>query len=196
MTVGEIIEKVARDQAFYDATGGGLTLSGGEPLAQADFAFALLTAAKERGIHTCIETSGYASQKALDKVLPVTDLFLFDIKGIDEDRHKKNTGASNRRILRNLDRISTAGKPVILRCPLIPGVNDSDSDLAAIAALANRYRNIIKTEIMAYHNFGVQKAYNIGRNGQSVNLPNADAKIKETWVAKIKKSGYENVAIG
>jgi pyruvate formate lyase activating enzyme len=196
MTADEVMEKVLRDNDYYDASDGGLTISGGEPLAQPDFTYELLAAAKKNRIHTCVETSGFAKRAVIERIMPVTDLFLFDIKGLDDEEHIRNTGGSNRIILGNLRYICKAGKPVILRCPLIPGVNDSDANLKGIAKIAKDCISIQKVEVMAYHNFGVQKAGNIGRCDNILDLPNADAATKEMWISKLKSFGCENAVIG
>ena len=143
--VDEIIETVVRDKAFYETSGGGLTLSGGEPLAQPEFCLALLAAAKERGIHTAIETCGFAKPGIIEVVLPFTDLMIFDVKGIDEETHKKNTGVSNRLILENAKRLMERGAAVLFRMPYIPGCNDHE--LAAVRAFTDGF----PLELMPYH---------------------------------------------
>ena len=149
--VEDIIAAVVRDRAFYETSGGGLTLSGGEPLAQPAFCFALLAAAKEQGVHTAVETCGFAWPDVLEKMLPVTDLFLFDVKGIDEKNHIQNTGVSNRVILDNAKRLMAGGANVRFRMPYIPGYNAQE--LEAVRAFTSGF----PLELMPYHNTAAGK---------------------------------------
>ena len=126
MSVEDVMKEVSQDQPFYASSGGGMTISGGEPLAQIDFTIALLRAAKEQGIHRCVETSGFASWERFPPLLPLVDLFLFDCKETDPQRHKVFTGQSNQLILENLWRLHEAGARVQLQCPIVPGFNDRE----------------------------------------------------------------------
>jgi pyruvate formate lyase activating enzyme len=143
VSVGEVMDEVARDIPFYERSGGGATFSGGEPLTQPAFLRELLLACRARGIRTAVDTSGHAPFSAYEKLLPLVDLFLYDLKVIDAGRHQRFTGVSNRLILENLQKLSRSGAPLALRVPLLPGVNDADDDLRALArfcaALANRH---------------------------------------------------------
>ncbi len=143
--VDEIMETVVRDKAFYETSGGGLTLSGGEPPAQPEFCLALLKAAKEANIHTAIETCGFAKPEIIEAVLPFADLFLFDIKGIDEEAHIRNTGVSNALILTNAKRLMGSGANVLFRMPYIPGYNDRE--IEAVRAFTKGF----PLEVMPYH---------------------------------------------
>ncbi|MBQ9553210.1 MAG: glycyl-radical enzyme activating protein [Clostridia bacterium] len=143
--VDEIIETVVRDKAFYETSGGGLTLSGGEPLAQPEFCLALLKAAKEANIHTAIETCGFAKPEIIEAVLPFTDLFLFDIKGIDGETHIRNTGVSNDLILANAKRLMDSKANVLFRMPYIPNYNDHE--IGAVRAFTEGF----PLEVMPYH---------------------------------------------
>jgi len=137
--VDEIVERIGRDASFFKRSGGGITLSGGEPLAQPEFSFQLLSAFKERGIHTAVETTGFGAWKALSRLSDVTDLFLYDIKLLDDGPHRRFTGVSNSRILDNLDRLCAARHGIQVRVPCIPGINDSEEqirDLATTVAAA------------------------------------------------------------
>ena len=157
----EILNISYRDMPYYTETGGGITLSGGEPLMQHDFTLLLLRLAKERGLHTCLETSGYGEPIHLYKILPYTDLFLYDIKCIPS-LHHKYTGQNSRIILDNLDYLYRNGAAIRLRCPIIPGINDTDEHFTFLAALMKNYPLIEKAEIMPYHNMGVKKALRLG----------------------------------
>lgn len=162
-TVEEVIKKVMADKIFYDTSGGGMTLSGGEPFFQPDFAIALLKAAKEAGLNTAVETSGFCKTETILEAAPMVDLFLFDYKATGEELHKELTGVSQELILKNLQAISDAGAKIMLRCPIIPTANDTDEHFAAIAALAERIEGVQRVELEPYHPLGTGKAPKIGK---------------------------------
>ena len=153
MTAEEVIDTVARDKAFY-RDGGGMTLSGGEPLMQPDFSAELARLAKEKGIHVAMETCGECAPETLKKVAQHVDLFLFDIKAMDAEIHKQYTGVSNERILKNLETLNGMGKAIILRCPIIPGVNLTEEHFAAVADLAEKLENVLEVQLEPYHPLG------------------------------------------
>ena len=164
MSVEEILAKVERDVSFYRNTGGGITVSGGEPLYQHEFARELLRQVKERGLHTCIETSGYIDEKTLLSVLQYVDLCLFDLKESDPERHKLYTGVDNGLILSNLRTLGRMGKPVVLRCPIIPGYNDRAEHFAFIGALADEIPSVVAVDVEPYHPMGKDKCEALGRS--------------------------------
>jgi len=133
MTVDEVLEEVLRDRAFYATSGGGVTLSGGEPLLQREFTLAILERSKAEGLHTAIETAANCRWDHLAELLPVTDLIMMDIKHMDADKHRAATGVSNGRILDNARRLAQTDKPIIFRVPVVPTVNDEPEQVAAIA---------------------------------------------------------------
>jgi pyruvate formate lyase activating enzyme len=164
MSAGEVFRKIKKDADFYRNSGGGVTASGGEPLAQPDFVAALFKLCQDNGIDTCIETSGYASAKALEKVLPYTSLVLYDVKLGDAKSHRKWTGVSNKKILLNLGRAIASGVPVTIRVPLIPGINDSNQELKKIARIAaDLQKKPGKVELLPYHRFGIGKYQQLDR---------------------------------
>ncbi|MBE6588782.1 MAG: glycyl-radical enzyme activating protein [Ruminococcaceae bacterium] len=163
MSVGEVMAALLSDRIFYETSGGGITLSGGEPTAQADFTEALLSACRDAGLHTALETSGACSEETLLRLLPHTDLFLLDWKLTDDALHKKYTGVSNRSVLRTLDVLEAHGKRVILRCPLIPDVNTCDTHYDGIGKLTHTYSCIESVELEPYHPLGVGKTEALGR---------------------------------
>jgi pyruvate formate lyase activating enzyme len=134
-TVGELVEEIARDQPYFEASGGGVTLSGGEVALQPRFAYHVLAACRERGIHTAVETTGYAPWPTVQALASTTDLFLYDLKPIDDAAHRRWTGVSNRLVHANLRRLSVLGANVVVRLPCIPGATDADENVAAAAAL-------------------------------------------------------------
>jgi pyruvate formate lyase activating enzyme len=165
MTVARVLDTVMRDASFYKRTGGGMTVSGGEPLVQWEFARALLREGKQKGIHTALDTTGYADWEALDKVAEFTDLVLYDLKHMDPTKHKEATGVSNERILDNLTKIAAkANSHVWIRIPLIPDFNDSEAALGDICAFALTLGgNVEKVSILPYHKFAELKYTATGR---------------------------------
>ena len=154
MTVDEILEEVEKDRPFYDNSGGGITVSGGEPTTYPEFSGRLLQAAKENGIHTCLDTNGFCSREVMQQVAEHADIVLFDLKHIDGDIHRKYTGAGNAAILENLARLSQTGKEIWVRIPVIPGCNDTmDFHGRAAQFLADLPGPIRRIDLLAYHNW-------------------------------------------
>jgi pyruvate formate lyase activating enzyme len=160
-TVAEVMAVVERDRPFYDRSGGGLTVSGGEPLAQPAFTRSLLEAAKRAGIHTCLDTCGHAPWEDLAACLPSTDLFLFDWKAGDAVRHLALTGVDGALVRENLERLAAAGAAVVLRAPLVPGVNDDPLSLDVLASAATRLG--FPVEVLPHHALGRDKRARLGR---------------------------------
>lgn len=165
MTVNEVLKIVEEDSVFYSRSGGGITLSGGEPLMQADFAWQLLKEAKSRGINTAIETCGYANWDNAKKVFKYVNTVFYDIKCLDADKHKQFTSVSNKIILDNLEKLCREFPhiPVIVRTPVIPGFNDGAEDIIAIRDYIKNIPNI-SYELLAYHRFGESKYPYLGRD--------------------------------
>jgi len=162
-TVDEVMAEVERDAAFYEQSGGGVTFSGGEPLMQIEFLDALLRASKARGFHTALDTCGYAPWEAIDRVRARVDLFLYDLKVIDDARHRALTGVSNELILSNLAELSRRGHAIFLRVAIIPGVNDNDDSLRAIGAFASHLPNLKEIDILPYNKLGADKYVRLDR---------------------------------
>ena len=157
-TSEEIFDKVRRDKMFYETSGGGVTVSGGEPLLHADFVSELFARCREDGIHTCIETCGCVAQNAFDRVVPVTDLFYFDLKIAQPDLHRKYTGAGNAQILSNAAYLAGTGAKILFRQPLIPGVNDTNENISATADfILSLHRPDLALQLMPYHRMGLSK---------------------------------------
>jgi pyruvate formate lyase activating enzyme len=161
-TVEEVLAEVMRDAAYYRRSGGGLTLSGGEPLAQPAFAAALLRACYERNVHTAVETTGCVGWPLYEAVLPFTDLFLYDVKHMDPEAHRRLTGAPNDAILANARRLAAAGAKIILRMPLIPGHNLDGGNLRAVADLAASL-GALEVHLMPFHQLGKDKYRRLDR---------------------------------
>lgn len=163
MTVDQVMSVVEEDYPFYEQSGGGVTLSGGEPILQGEFCRGILKTCKERGIHTTIETCGHASWKVWQSLLPYLDLILYDLKEVDSVQHQSGTGVSNTLILANLERLARAGKDIIIRRPVIPGWNDTPESIHALAQFI-RPRGISEVDLLPYHRFGQSKYERLGRD--------------------------------
>lgn len=164
MSVEEIIREIVRDKPFYDDSYGGLTLTGGEPGYQAQFAMDILRASKYEGIHTAIETCGYVRWSNLKKLLNHTDLVLFDVKIIAYELSKKYIGCGSNVILENLKRIDSIGKTIYIRFPFIPGFTDSPENLKAITELVKCLNNVVEINILPFHQYGKHKYKSLGYN--------------------------------
>ncbi len=161
MTVGEALAEIERDVVCFDQSGGGVTLSGGEPLSQPAFSVALLTACREHGIHTVLETCGYAGRETMLRVAAQADLVLFDLKLLDPVRHKHYTGVSNEPILGNLEALAAEGVDVVIRVPLVPGVNDDPAEINEMARFVSRL-GLRRLDLLPYHRLGLQKYRRLG----------------------------------
>lgn len=160
VTASELLPQLLEDRAFYENSGGGVTLSGGECLMQADFCAQLLEMLKANGIHTAVDTCGFVSRAALDKVIPHTDIFLYDLKAFDEDVHIRCTGQSNRIILENLRYLDSLGKKCEIRIPFVPGYNDDQME--KLGAFLAPLQNITRVRVLAYHNYAGSKYEALG----------------------------------
>jgi len=150
IAVEEILEEVVQDRPFYENSGGGVTLSGGEPMSQPDFTRALLKRCKEKGMHTVLDTSGYVQVDLWDRVLEYLDMILFDLKQMDTRKHKAYTGVSNELIFASAQKLASRKIPMVIRIPLIPGYNDTDQNGAACARFA-RELGITTIELLPFH---------------------------------------------
>lgn len=163
VSVQELVAEVEKDRPFYETSGGGVTFSGGEPLFQPGFLIALADALWVRGFRTALDTSGFAAWSVLERVARKVDLILYDLKLMDDAGHRKHTGVSNRTILENLRRLSTLGRPIRVRIPLVPGVNDDPENISRTADFLKPLANIERVGLLPYHKGGRAKAAGIGR---------------------------------
>ncbi len=159
----EVVETVLRDRVFYEKSGGGVTLSGGEVALQPDFAREILKGCRDKGIHTAIETCGHAPWREMEKVLEYTDTVLYDLKIVNSKKHLEFTGVSSELIFANMRKISDAGKELVLRLPLIPGLNDGEDDLSAAAELILSLPACAGVHLLPYELLGVDKYKKLGR---------------------------------
>ena len=185
LTCKEIMIEIAKDDVFITADGG-VTFSGGEPFMHFEALYELLKLCKIKGYSTCIETSGYANTENIVRASDYTDWFLYDCKETNPENHKKFIGTDNSLILKNLSVLNDAGAKVILRCPIIPGVNDRTEHFENIAALSKKYTCIKSVEFMPYHPLGIQKAVQIGKTSAFSNENFMDKKRLERLCASVK----------
>ena len=165
MTVGEVIQEALRDAAMYDRTGGGVTLSGGEASAQYAFTLALMEALKAEGVHIALDTCGLCEPERLMTPASLSDLVLFDLKHADPEAHRAQTGADNRVILNNLRALGEIGKPIEARIPVIPGYNDCDENISAMAKIIASNPHVKSAVLLGYHPLGRAKIYNFNQQG-------------------------------
>ena len=182
VTVREVMDDIEKDMAFFDESGGGVTFSGGEPLSQPEFLLSLLEACRERRIHTVVDTSGFSPWHVLDCILCYVDLFLFDLKLMDDDRHRQFTGVSNRRILENLQALSAGGHPLRIRIPIIPGVTDDDDNMTAIGDFVAGLPSTPPIDVLPYHHFAAAKYERLGKDYhfKKIDPPSADTLYRLT----------------
>ena len=195
MSVDEVMAEVLPDIPFYSTSGGGLTLTGGEPLSQPDFALALAKAAKAAGIHVALDTSGHAPWNTLERFLPVVDLFLYDIKAADSDRHRELTGVDNGLVLANLERLDAAGAHIFLRCPLVPGINDDEAHLAAVGDLAERLAGVEEVTVEPYHPVGLEKYRKFGKKPPLAQTEFPPKEKCEAWASAIRACTAKRVVV-
>ena len=163
VTVEDITAEVEKDRIFYEQSGGGVTFSGGEPLLQPVFLSELIDELKTRGFHLALDTSGFAAWEVLDRIARKCDLILYDLKIMNDVMHRKYTGVSNRLILDNLKRLSSVGKAIWVRVPLVPGVNDDKENMRRTADFLRPLRNIKRVSVLPYHKGGCEKYTNLGK---------------------------------
>jgi pyruvate formate lyase activating enzyme len=195
MTVAEVVAEVLKDRVFYEESGGGVTISGGEPLMQPRFLVGLLASCRAQGIHTAVDTCGYAPPADLLAAAPLADLFLYDIKLMDDAGHRRYTGASNATVLDNLRALGRVHDRIWIRVPIIPGVNDDAENLEAAARLAASIAGVRQVNLLPYHEAGAYKSPRLGKPYRlGVAAPAAPASMDEA-AARFRAAGL-NVVIG
>jgi pyruvate formate lyase activating enzyme len=189
-TVGEVMQEVLADRAFYEESGGGMTLSGGEPMMQVEFTEALLRRAGDEGIRRCLDTSGHCEFARFERVLSLVDLFLYDVKETDDARHREFTGVTNRMLLENLRKLHDRGASILVRLPLIPGYNDREGHFRGVARLTAQLPDLVGVELLPYHPLGSGKAERIGLDSaarEESHVPDREAVA--TWAARLRRLG-------
>jgi pyruvate formate lyase activating enzyme len=191
MTETELMKEIQKDVIFYDESGGGVTFSGGEPLMQPDFLHSVLRACRERGIHTVVDTSGYADPDTVSRISDDVDLFLWDLKLMDDGRHQEFTGKSNTLILDNLRMLSRLGKGVVVRYTLIPGVNDDKQEVSGIGSFVSSLDNVLRLDILPYHRAGIEKSRRLYRNSKPFERQPPSLEVVRSVAARLARLGLE-----
>lgn len=196
MTVDEVMEVVEKDRDYYEASGGGMTLSGGEPMSQPGFVLALLREAKARGLHTCLETSGFAPLERFREVAELVDLFYYDWKDSDPVSHRRYTGVDSARIRENLEQLNGLGADIVLRCPVIPGINAREDHFAGIAELASGLPQVREIHVLPYHPMGQSKSARLGKEYALPEVGFADETDAAGWREAIQTRTQTPVKAG
>ena len=183
VTVQEAMDEIEKDKIFFDESGGGITFSGGEPLMHVDFLEPLIKEIKKKNIHVTLDTSGYVSFGDLSRISDKVDLFLYDLKIMDDEKHKKYTGVSNKLILENLRKLTEQGKSVAVRIPLISGINDDNQSIHMFVDFLQSLKNIKQINLLSYHRGGREK-YERLRKGK---LPKTFQSPSDERIEEIKK---------
>ena len=179
LTTEEVIKEIEKDLVFYEESGGGVTFSGGEPLKQSEFLESLLNGCRKKKIHTAVDTSGYISWEILNKINSKVDLFLYDLKIMDNERHKKYTGVSNEIILENLKKLSSIHNNIFIRFPVIPGINDDYQNIRETGEFLSSLK-IAQVNLLPYHYIGVDKYRRLGRTYKlATTQPPSEEKLSE-----------------
>jgi len=196
MTVEQVMKELRKEQIFMEELGGGVTFSGGEPLQQADFLLEMLMACKAERMHTAVDTSGFTNWKMLEKVLQYTDLFLYDLKLIDDDLHKTYTGVSNKLILENLEKLLELGRNLRIRIPMIPGVTFTEENInQTFDYLSELKFSIEGVDLLPYHNIASHKYERFGMENKLGELKSIRKSDLEETKLRFEKAGFE-VKIG
>lgn len=191
MTVDEVLDEVEKDRVFYEQSGGGVTLSGGDPSVQSAFAEAILDACRARGLRTAVDTAGSSMNGALERLAAKADLVLFDLKLMDEARHQEYTGVPNGPILGNLERLVASGTEVWVRLPLVAGVNDDDDNIARTIAFLRSLRRIERVGVLPYHSGGLEKARRIGKDAKFRKFESPSEPRIAAVEAAFREAGFE-----
>jgi len=195
VTVRELMGQIERDVIFYDQSGGGVTFSGGEPLVQAEFLTELLVECRAKEIHTALDTACYAPWHVIESVLPYVDLFLIDLKHMDPAAHRRLTGVSNELILQNLRRLAELNERIIVRVPVIPGINDDDANLAATGEFVALLDGVARIDILPHHEAARGKLARLGRRDELVEAEPPAPEQMHQIAGKLERFGLE-VKIG
>ncbi len=192
MTVGQVLEEVLKERVFMEESGGGVTFSGGEPLMQPIFLLEALKGSKTAGLHTTVDTSGYSSWKYLEPVAECTDLFLFDLKIMEESLHRQYTGVSNHLIKENLTRLLAGGHNVRIRIPVIPGYSDSEENIKEtldfLESLAGEPEGV---DLLPYHNTGAHKYSRFGLENRLTELKSLTKQDLKGLKNRFEKAGFK-----
>lgn len=196
MGVPEVLEAVMEDKPFYETSGGGMTLSGGEPMFQFEFTLALLKEAKAHGLHVCMETCGFAPVERYAEILPYVDVFLFDVKESDPARHLEYTGVPLKPIRESLAFLDSKGARLVLRCPIVPGFNAREDHLKAAGRLADSLNSVVQIDLEPYHPLGIEKSGRLGRTSPVKELSGFPSQEEiDGWLATMRSATGKPVAL-
>jgi pyruvate formate lyase activating enzyme len=193
-TVGELVADVMKEKRYYQGSKGGVTVSGGEPGMQPEFLLALVRELKKEGVHIALETSGICDYRVYESALPYIDLFLYDCKETDPALHKKFTGVDHKPILENLRRLYKAKAAILLRCPVVKGLNDREDHFRNLAALSQELPDLVGIEILPYHKLGASKAEHMGLESQKEyeQVPRLES---DKWTEAVRSFGGKIYAV-
>jgi pyruvate formate lyase activating enzyme len=189
VTADQLVRELLADRVFYEQSGGGVTVSGGEPLAQFEFLRAFLQRCEETGLRTAVDTCGFTPWEHLLAIAPLTGLFLYDLKFVDDARHRQFTGVSNQLILDNLRALAGVHQDIWLRIPIIPGVNDTPGELEAMAGLAALLPSVRQVNLLPYHRTGLQKFRRLGRESPLLGVTPPSVEYLEAVAARFAGAG-------
>ncbi len=179
-SVEDILEEVEKDRIFYEESGGGVTFSGGEALIQNEFLYSLLESCKRNNLHTVLDTTGYTKWEILEKISKQVDLFLYDLKLIDEDLHKKYTGVSNKLILENLRKLDKNNSKIIIRVPIVPNITDTEENLNQISDIIKDLKNVQRVDLLPYNKMGEEKYKRLKRDYRTKDItPPSEERMNE-----------------
>lgn len=195
VSVDEVMTEIEKDVLYYDQSGGGVTFSGGEPLQQIDFLAALLQRCKEHEIHTAVDTSGLAAWERFERILPYTDIFLYDLKLMDDEKHRQFTGVSNRLILENLQKLTEAGAKVSVRIPIVPNINDDEENIRATREFIAALGTIQQVDLLPYHNIASDKYHRMAHEYALEDVKTPSNERMKNLAARFEKNGVR-VKIG
>lgn len=193
MSPDDVAAVIREDRAFYESSKGGATLSGGEPLLQSDFCVELLALLRQDGLHCAVDTCGNVPWTAFEKVIPLTDLFLYDLKHMDSAKHREGTGAGNELILDNLRRLAECGRPIEIRMPIIPGYNDDEAGIRQAGAFLAALPNINAVKVLGYHSLARSKYLAIGREDTMPEVPSPSQAELQQVADILKLCGIQNL---
>jgi len=191
VNVKEVMDIIEKDRIFFDNSGGGVTFSGGEPLLQFEFLQALLLECRNQGLHTIVDTCGYAPFEQIAKILDKVDIFYYDLKIIDENKHLALTGVSNRIILENLQKLSAAKKKIQIRIPVIPGINDDQENIAKTAEFLKPIPGITGISLLPYHRIGRGKYQNLDLPADEPEIQTPAEATIERISTQLQKQGFK-----
>ena len=194
--VEDLLKEIEKDRIFYEESHGGVTFSGGEPLSQGRFLIEILKRCKESCIHTTVDTSGYGAEETIKDIVPYVDLFLYDLKSMDDSIHKKYMGVSNKLILENLKLIGELGGNIFIRIPLIPGVNDSREQLQSFISFIKNLKGILQVNILPYHNISQEKYNRLKREYQCEDIKEPTTEELDEIKLIFESAGFKTVIGG